>query len=205
MDLLVATTNAGKLREIRDILAGLDVRLHSLAEVGPIAEPEEHGATFEENARAKALYYAAATGTVVVAEDSGLEVDAIDGAPGVHSARFPGDTYGEKFANLFRLMDARGAATSTARFVCALALAGPRHVLFEARGAVEGEITRQPRGHGGFGYDPIFYYPPFGKTLAEVPAAEKASVSHRGEAFAKLRDYLRQRPGGTPGPTAGQR
>jgi XTP/dITP diphosphohydrolase len=188
--LLVATTNAGKLREIRAILAGIDVELRGLADLATVDEPEEHGATFEENARAKARHYAGATRLLTVAEDSGLEIDALDGAPGVHSARFAGDTYAEKFANLFRMLDARGAETSTARFVCALAVADGREVIFEARGTVEGQITRHPRGRHGFGYDPIFFYPPFGKTLAEVSAADKARVSHRGRAFAQLREFL---------------
>ncbi len=188
--LLVATTNAGKLREIRDVLTGVDLDLRSLADVAPIDEPEEHGATFAENARAKALYYAEATGLPAVADDSGLEVDAIGGAPGVQSARFPGETYPEKFATLFRMLDERGVETSAARFVCALALADAGRVVFEARGVVEGRITREPRGSGGFGYDPIFYYPPFDKTLAEVSAADKTRVSHRGTAFARLRAFL---------------
>jgi len=188
--LLVATTNTGKLREIRDILAGLDVELRSLADLPAIVEPEEHGATFAENARLKARYYAEVTGLLAVADDSGLEVDAIDGAPGVQSARFPGETYADKFANLFRMLDERGVETSAARFVCALAVADPLRVVFEARGVVEGCITREPRGSGGFGYDPIFFYPPFGKTLAEVEADDKARVSHRGQAFRQLREYF---------------
>ncbi len=189
--LLVATTNAGKLREIHDVLRGVGVDLRSLADVPPVAEPEEHGETFAAIARDKAAAYARATGLVTVAEDSGLEIDALDGAPGVRSARFPGDTYPEKFANIYRLLDERGAPGSTARFVCALAVAAPDgRILFEARGVVEGEITRHPRGDGGFGYDPIFYHPPMGLTLAQVPAAAKAAVSHRGAAFRQLRAWL---------------
>lgn len=189
--LLVATTNAGKLREIHDILRGVDVQLRSLADVPPIDEPEEHGETFAAIARDKAAAYAAATGLVTVAEDSGLEIDGLDGAPGVRSARFPGETYPEKFANIYRLLDERGLAGSPARFVCALAVAAPDgRVLCEARGTVEGEITREPRGEGGFGYDPIFFYPPMGLTLAEVPARAKAEVSHRGHAFRQLRAWL---------------
>jgi XTP/dITP diphosphohydrolase len=188
--LLVATTNAGKLREIREILSGLPIDLRSLSDVPSFDEPEEGGSTFAENARLKAIYYARATGLLTVAEDSGLEIDALDGAPGVSSARFPGGTYPEKFANLFHMMDQRGAETSTARFVCALALADGDRILFEARGTVEGRITREPRGSGGFGYDPIFYYPPLGCTLAEVSSAEKSLVSHRGRAFHQLRAFL---------------
>ncbi len=195
--LLLATTNAGKLREIRDVLAGLDIDVSTLADFPAIDEAEEHGATFAENARAKALHYAAGTGRLVVAEDSGLEIDALDGAPGVQSARFaaaeaPG--YPEKFALIYRLLRERtGKVESTARFVCALALAESGRVIFEAEGHVEGRIVDPPRGTGGFGYDPIFYYPPFDATLAEVDAVRKASVSHRGQAFGRLKDYLQSR------------
>lgn len=194
--LLLATTNAGKLREIRDVLAGLAVGVRALADYPPVAEPEESGRTFEENARAKALHYAAATGALVVAEDSGLEIDALDLAPGVYSARFGADeapTYPEKFALIYRMLEQRQAPGSTARFVCALALARPGEILFEARATIEGRITSPPRGAGGFGYDPIFLYPPFNCTLAEVPADLKSSVSHRGEAFRQLRAFLEGR------------
>lgn len=199
--LVLTTTNAGKLREIRDVLAGLDIEVRALADYAAILEPEETGRTFEENARAKALYYAAATGALVVAEDSGLEIDALDRAPGVHSARFGDDqapTYPEKFALIYRMLDERSAPESTARFACALALARPGEILFEARGTIEGRITVPPRGAGGFGYDPIFFYPPFGCTLAEVPADRKSSVSHRGQAFRKLRAFLEAGTGRSP-------
>ena len=130
----------------------------------------------------------------VVAEDSGLEIDALDGAPGIYSARFGADeapTYPEKFALIYRMLrERRGRVESPARFVCALALADDRRVVFEARGTVEGHVVQPPRGSGGFGYDPIFFYPPFGVTLAELDEARKASVSHRGDAFRQLRDYL---------------
>ncbi len=191
--LLIATTNPGKLREIRLILDGLPIRILGLADLPPVIEPEEHGQTFDETARAKALYYAAATGEAPVAEDSGLEIDALDGAPGVHSARFglpEAREYPDKFALIYRALHARGAAGSPARFVCALALARDARVLFQARGTVEGVIAEAPRGTGGFGYDPILYYPPLGHTLAELDAVQKAAVSHRGQAFRALRRYL---------------
>jgi XTP/dITP diphosphohydrolase len=185
--LLIATTNPDKVREIRGILAGLDVTLLTLADVPAGAPPEETRQTFEDNARLKALYYADASGLLSVAEDSGLEIDALGGRPGVESARFGGEqtTYPEKF----RLLYAAGAAGSAARFVCALALARGDHVLFTARGVVEGRIAPSPAGDGGFGYDPIFFYPPFGRTLAET-ASRKSEVSHRAEAFRKLRGFL---------------
>ena len=189
--LVVATTNQGKLREIRELLAGLPVDVRTLDHFSPVVPPEENGATFAENARQKALYYAGATGQLTVAEDSGLEVDAMGGAPGVQSARFGGEhsTYTEKFALIYEALDRAGVATSTARFVCALAVADGDRVLFESRGTVEGEIVREPRGDGGFGYDPIFFYSPFGCTLAEAGEA-KSTISHRGTAFRALRTWL---------------
>jgi XTP/dITP diphosphohydrolase len=198
-ELLLATTNAGKLREIRDVLAGLAIDVRALADFPAVREPDETGRTFEENARQKALYYAAATGLPAVAEDSGLEIDALDRAPGIYSARFGGGeatAYPEKFALIGRMLAERGAPESTARFVCALALARAGQVAFEARGTVEGRITLPPRGSGGFGYDPIFFYPPFGCTLAELPAERKSEVSHRGKAFRELREFLEGLPAG---------
>ncbi|MGE5360048.1 MAG: RdgB/HAM1 family non-canonical purine NTP pyrophosphatase [Bacteroidales bacterium] len=195
MRLLVATSNPGKVREIERILAGLPVKLVGLDRFPTVAPPAEDGLTFAENARAKALYYADACEMIAVAEDSGLEIDALDGEPGVHSARYGGMTgaYPRKFQMIFDRLKARNATTSPARFVCALAVAHDRHVLFEARGVVEGRITDRPRGDNGFGYDPIFFYPPFGKTLAEVSDEQKASVSHRGQAFRQLRTFLEKR------------
>jgi XTP/dITP diphosphohydrolase len=187
--LLIATTNAGKLREIRDMVP--DLRLVTLADLPFIAPPDETGTTFAENARLKALYYAAATGMLTVAEDSGLEVDALGGAPGVESARFggAGSSYPEKFRLLFKALNAAPAHERTARYVCALALVNRHDVLFEARGTVEGEIAEAPRGSGGFGYDPNFYYPPLGCTFGEADE-QKATVSHRAQAFKKLREFL---------------
>jgi XTP/dITP diphosphohydrolase len=191
--LVAATTNRGKIKEIALLLDSAPVTLLTLADFPVVEPPEETGKTFAENARLKALFYAAHTGELTVAEDSGLEVDALDGAPGVESARFGGadSTYPQKFALLYdALARKKMASPSAARFVCALALAKDGEVLFEARGTVEGEIAAEPRGTGGFGYDPIFFYPPYGCTLAEA-GDRKAAVSHRGEAFRKLRAYLR--------------
>ena len=190
--LLVATTNQNKVREIRQLLAGAAVDIVTLAGWPQLAAPEETGRTFEENARAKALYYAAATGELTVAEDSGLAIDGLGGAPGVESARFGGVDlpYAEKFALIDAALRASGNRESAARFVCALALVRDGRVLFETRGIVEGRISPEPRGTGGFGYDPIFFYPPYGQTLAEAGDA-KAAVSHRGEAFRKLAAFLK--------------
>jgi len=189
--LLVATTNRHKVREIRQLLAGAPVEIATLTAWPDMVAPDETGRTFEENARAKALYYAAATSELTVAEDSGLSIDALDGAPGVESARFGGVdlSYPEKFALIDAALREKGDRESAARFVCALALVRDGRVLFEARGTVEGRISPEPKGQGGFGYDPIFFYPPYGQTLAEAGDA-KAAVSHRGEAFRKLRAFL---------------
>jgi len=191
MRLLVATTNLNKVREIRQMLAGAAVEIVTLAGWPAVTAPEETGQTFEENARAKALYYAAATGELTVAEDSGLSIDALDGAPGVESARFGGMDlpYPDKFARIAAALAVKGAPESPARFVCALALVRGSRVLCETRGTVEGRISPEPKGSGGFGYDPIFFYPPYGQTLAEAGDA-KAAVSHRGEAFRALHTFL---------------
>jgi XTP/dITP diphosphohydrolase len=189
--LLIATTNPGKLREITPLLATSPVELVTLDQWPDLAAPEETGTSFEENARLKARYYADATGMTTVAEDSGLEIDVLDGVPGVESARFGGvDTpYPEKFAMLYERLRAFEPSSWTARFVCALALVEGQRVLFETRGTVEGVIAPEPRGTGGFGYDPIFFYPPFGKTLAEV-GERKSEVSHRANAFRSLARWL---------------
>lgn len=191
MTLLIATTNPDKLREIRPLLTGLAIELVTLADVAPVPEPEEAGETFWENARIKALAYADATGLTTVAEDSGFEVDALGGEPGVRSARFigPSATYPERFAEIFRRLNGQGSA---ARFVTALAVAKGNTLLFETESAVDGRIADAPRGAHGFGYDPIFWYPPFGRTTAELTDPEKAIVSHRGRAFRDLHGWLRK-------------
>ena len=190
--LLVATTNPGKLREIRALMAGVPVELVSLADVPPIAEPEETGATFEENARLKARYYAEQSGLLTVAEDSGLVIDALGGEPGVRSARFlrADASYPERFAEIFRRLDERADDPRTARFVAALACVDGAHVIYETTGVVEGKVADAPQGAGGFGYDPIFYYPPYRRTLADVTEAEKVCVAHRGVAFRAFARWL---------------
>ena len=189
--LLVATTNLGKLKEIAALLDGVPVQLETLANWPDLEAPEETGCTFAENARLKALFYARASGLPTVAEDSGLQIDALGGAPGVESARFggPGASYPEKFALIHARLATAGVQHSSARFVCALAVADRGRITFEATGTIEGAIAQHPRGSGGFGYDPIFYYPPFGCTLAEA-GSRKSEVSHRAAAFRQLRDYL---------------
>ena len=193
MRVLIATTNPNKLREIRPLLAGLPIELLTLADFPPVPEPEETGATFWENARIKVLTYAAATGALTVAEDSGLVIDALDGEPGVRSARFvsPDASYPTRFAEIYRRLAATPARPRAARFVTALAVARASEVLFETETAIEGTIAAAPAGANGFGYDPIFFYQPFGKTTAELTDAEKAAVSHRARAFKDLARFLK--------------
>ncbi len=190
--LLLATTNPHKVREVRGLLRGEAVQLTALTDLPPLEEPEETGDTFEANARLKALYYAAAHPGLVVSEDSGLEIDALHGEPGVRSARYlsAGASYGERFADILRRLKGVPDAGRTARFVCALAVADGGLVGFETRGVVEGRIAHVPAGSGGFGYDPIFVYPPLGCTLAEAGDV-KCSVSHRAQAFGTLARWLR--------------
>lgn len=187
--LLIATTNPNKVREIRPLLADLPFELITLADVAPVQEPEENGATFWENARIKALAYAAATGHLAVAEDSGLEIDALGGAPGIHSARFLGAAtpYPDRFAEIFRRL---GSRSREARFVTALAVARGSELLFETETAIAGRLADAPAGDHGFGYDPIFWYPPFSCTTAQLPDMVKATVSHRARAFRDLHRWL---------------
>src|SRR5262245_44451659 len=178
------------------LMAGAPVQLLSLADLPPVDEPEETGDTFEENARLKARYYAERSGLWTVAEDSGLVIDALGGEPGVRSARFlrPDATYPERFAEIFARLGAQPAQPRTARFVAAVASGESRRIVYESTGVVEGEITGAPKGSGGFGYDPIFSYPPYGRTLAEVSDAEKIAVAHRGIAFRAFAQWVKGLP-----------
>jgi XTP/dITP diphosphohydrolase len=196
--LFIATTSPDKLREIRAILGHLPVEIVTLDDVGTIPEPEETGVTFVENARLKARYYdehldgLPGERPLTVAEDSGLVIDALEGAPGVFSARFlrPDASYPERFAEIDRRLAFLPAGQRRARFVCAVTVVKNGTIAFETAGTVEGEIAATPKGTRGFGYDPIFYYPPYGRTLAEVSDDEKRRVAHRGEAFRRLAIWL---------------
>ena len=181
MKLVIATTNPGKLREIEGILSGIPFTLETLKDYPPVAEPAETGQTFGENARLKALYYAAATGELTVADDSGLEIDALDRAPGIHSARWHGTDYPVKFRKIRQLLAQRGLTTSSARFVCHLALARGRQLLYETEQTVDGTIAESPAGAEGFGYDPIFFYPPLGVTLAQIPRTRNPASATGGK------------------------
>jgi XTP/dITP diphosphohydrolase len=198
--ILVATTNPGKVRELRAML-DFDVQWKSLADFPGVEEVVEDGATFAENARKKALGYAQATGLWTLADDSGLVVDALGGAPGVNSARFSGDKPKgvdrkvhdrRNWEKLLLLMKGVPAEERTARFMCCLCLAKPGEVLIETQGSVEGVITTEPAGEGGFGYDPVFYVPQLGKTVAQIDDDEKNAVSHRGNAMRKLKPLLEE-------------
>ena len=189
MRLYAATTNPGKLREFR--LALVDsFEVETLPKPKSIAECEETGATFEENAIQKALYYSSHRSGFLFVDDSGLEVDALAGAPGVYSARFAGPAATDEANNRLLLERMRGVRDRTARFVCVVALADSGRLVRTFRGEVEGQLAEAPHGSNGFGYDPLFYYPPFGCTFGEAPLDEKMKVSHRARALNSMREYL---------------
>jgi len=190
--LYCATTNPGKLREFRLAFQNL-VDVEPLPALASISVCEETGATFEENAIQKALYYSQHCDGPLFVDDSGLEVDALGGAPGVYSARFAGPDATDDANNRLVLERMRGVADRTARFVCVVALAEAGRLIGTFRGEVEGQLTEAPRGPNGFGYDPLFFYPPFGCTFGEVPLERKMGVSHRGRALQALRDYWERR------------
>lgn len=196
--ILVATTNAGKIAEIRAML-GDDLRWLGLGELGAVAEIPEDGATFAENARKKALGYAKATGLWTIADDSGLVVDALGGAPGVRSARFSGKRSKEanrtlidrrNIAKVLELLKGVPKERRTARFICCLCLASPEKVLIETEGRLEGLITEMGIGENGFGYDPIFFVPHLARTVAQLTREEKNAISHRGSAIRELKPLL---------------
>ena len=196
--ILVATGNPGKIVEIRAMLDA-DVRWLSLADLPPMAEIAEDGTTFTENARKKAAGYAEATGLWTLADDSGLVVDALGGAPGVKSARFSGEKPQDadrtlidhrNIAKTLELLKGVPEEKRTARFVCRLCLASPEKILIETEGTLEGLITDREIGHNGFGYDPIFFVPDLNKTVAQLTGEEKNAISHRGNAIRKLKPLL---------------
>jgi XTP/dITP diphosphohydrolase len=187
-DIVVASGNKGKVAEIAAALAALPVRVLSLAEVGALAEAEETGQTFEANAVLKATHYSLLTGKPCLADDSGLEVDALGGEPGVYSARYAGEDADDASNNRKLLAELAAVPLQrfSARFRCVLAYVAPEGVLLTAEGSCEGQILFEPRGEGGFGYDPLFYLPSLGKTMAELSVAEKNAVSHRGQALRNM-------------------
>ena len=193
MPLLLGSSNPGKLREMRELLAEMPYRVLSPADVGLHGAPDETGTTFIENAILKARHYGERSGLLAVADDSGLSVDALGGGPGLYSSRFGGEDATDDDRNSLLLERLQGLppARRGARFTSAVAAARDGRVLFQAEESVEGRIVDAPRGSNGFGYDPVFFYEPFGKTFGEVSRAEKDRVSHRGKSFARLREFLR--------------
>ena len=193
MTLYCATTNPGKLREFRlaaERLGRGQFEIVPLPDLSAIEPPEETGQTFEENAVQKALYYSAHAPGPLFADDSGLEVDALGGAPGVLSARFAGPEATDEANNSLVLARLGNREDRTARFVCLIALAEKGRLVRTFRGAVEGTILDAPRGPNGFGYDPLFYYPPFGCSFGEVSGERKLTVSHRGAALGAMMEWL---------------
>ena len=198
--LVLATRNAGKTREICELLRDFPVEIKNLDNFGPIPPVEEDGISFDENAYKKASFTARVLGFPALADDSGLEVEALKGAPGIHSARYagPNATDAENNAKLLREME--GKAERAAAFTCVISIAVPSGVALTYEARCEGVIPEAPGGNSGFGYDPVFYYPPLNKTFAQLSAEEKNRVSHRGKAFAELKEefekvllWIRQR------------
>jgi len=193
--LLIATHNRGKLSELTWLLGDVPFDMVSLADVGIHHQVDETGETFEQNAALKAETYARLSGLPTLADDSGLEVDALDGEPGVRSSRYAGDnaTDADRIAVLLRKLDNIPAGDRTARFRCVIAVAWPGGPLELHPGACEGRIIEAPRGSNGFGYDPVFFIPAMGKTMAELTTAQKNRVSHRGLAARMASAALKQR------------
>ncbi len=192
--LLVATSNRGKAAEYRKLLAGLDFELVTLDQAGITLEADESYATFEENARSKASFYAALSGLLTLADDSGLEVDALGGEPGVRSSRYAGNNATDSDRVNFlldKLKDVQQSARQ-ARFRCVIAIAEPGGQVWFTQGECAGIIALKPKGKNGFGYDPVFYVPEYRKTIAELPASLKNEISHRGRAARKTRPILKR-------------
>ena len=199
-NILVATTNPGKIAELRAMLDA-DLEWLGLSDFSDIAEIKEDGSTFAENARKKAIGYAKSTGLWTIADDSGLVVDALGGEPGVESARFSGEKSKnddgtlidhQNIAKVLELLEGVPKEKRTARFFCCLCLASPEEILIETEGTLEGLITNKEIGKNGFGYDPIFFVPHLNKTVAQLTPEEKNAISHRGNAIRKLKPILEE-------------
>lgn len=186
--LVIATRNKGKTSEIRELLKDFPIEIRNLDDFGPIPPVDEDGSTFEENAYKKASFTAKVLGFPALADDSGLTVDALDGAPGVYSARYAGEDASDEKRCAKLLKEMEGKDNRKAAFECVISLAVPTGPALTYEARCEGLIAQQPSGSNGFGYDPVFYYPPLGKTFAELTREEKNTVSHRGKAMKELRD-----------------
>lgn len=192
--IIFATGNAGKMKEIRMILADLGIPVVSMKEAGITADIEENGTTFEENAIIKAKTIMEMTGEIVMADDSGLEIDYLDGAPGIYSARFMGEdtSYDIKNRALIEKLDGVPDEKRTARFACSIACALPDGRILTSYGAMEGQIGYEIKGKNGFGYDPIFYLPEYGCSSAEISPEQKNELSHRGKALRSMKEKLQE-------------
>ena len=188
MTLVIATRNAGKAAEIRDLLEEFPVRIKNIGDFRPIPEVEEDGHTFDDNAYKKASFAARVLGIPALADDSGLVVDALGGAPGVYSARYAGENATDEQRYRKLLAEMKGKTHRKAAFECVLSIAVPGGPALTYEGRCEGEIAEEPAGQNGFGYDPIFYYPALGKTFGQLTRDEKSHISHRGKALRELRD-----------------
>lgn len=186
--IVLATRNAGKTKEIRTLLKDYPVELKNLDDFGPIPEVEEDGATFDDNAYKKAAFTAKVLGLPAMADDSGLSVHALDGRPGVRSARYAGDHATDK-ENLEKVLEElKDKKDRRAAFECIISIAVPTGAALTYEGRCEGEILETPRGENGFGYDPVFFYPEYNQTFAQISMAEKSRVSHRGKALSQITD-----------------
>lgn len=188
--LVLATTNKGKTRELKAQLKGFDIEIKDLSDFGPIPEVIEDGETFDDNAYKKASFTAKVLGYPAMADDSGLCVDALDGAPGVYSARYAGENATDADNVKKMLEDLEGKDNRNAAFQCVISIAVPTGAALTYEGECKGVITKEPAGENGFGYDPLFYYPKFDKTFAQLSMEEKAQVSHRGKALKQVTDEM---------------
>ena len=188
LTLVIATGNPGKTAEIRDLLRGFPINIRNLDDFGPLPPVVEDGATFDENAYKKASFVSKILGLPALADDSGLVVEALGGAPGVYSARYAGEnaTDTQRYTKLLEEM--KGHTNRQAAFECVISLAVPTGAALTYEGSCEGLIAEKPAGDGGFGYDPVFYYPPLKKTFGELSREEKSRISHRGKALGELKD-----------------
>ena len=188
LTLVIATGNPGKTLEIRDLLKGFPINIKNLDDFGPIPPVVEDGETFDENAYKKASFVSKILGYPALADDSGLVVEALDGAPGVYSARYAGENASDQQRYTKLLEEMKGQTNRQAAFECVISLAVPTGAALTYEGRCEGLIAEEPAGDGGFGYDPVFYYPPLKKTFGELPREEKSRISHRGKALKEFKD-----------------
>ncbi len=188
--IVIATTNKGKTREIRELLSGVPVEIKNLDDFGPIPEVIEDGETFDDNAYKKASFTAKVLGYPAMADDSGLCVEALDGAPGVYSARYAGENATDK-DNVTKMLNAmNNKENRNASFKCVISIAVPTGAALTYEGECKGVLTKEPAGENGFGYDPLFFYPDLNKTFAQLTIAEKGKISHRGKALKQVADEM---------------